>query len=147
MFILGMVSRHPPCSYAPYICTPLMFICPPRNVHTTHMATILLWASVCSHRLLHVVGGCKGPITCWTPPLHLPLYGCLPFGYTPTYSLASLCINTFWGYMYVIWGFFPFVGGLEVFPICWGFWGHQHMGCPYAYSCTFCSSLCLTFLL
>ena len=45
-------------------------------------------------------------------------------------------------------GIFPSVGGLRVFPISWGFWGHistcdVHM----LILVNFCSALCLTFLL
>ena len=83
------------------------------------MSPILLCASVCSQRLLHVVGGCKGPLTCWTPPLHLPCIGVPPLQFTlSTYLLASLCISMFRGYLYVIGG---------IFPLCWGCGGVPHL--------------------
>ena len=130
MFLYLGVSGCPLHLYTPYIHIPPRVYIPPH-------VPILLCASVCSQRHLHVVGSCKGPFTCWTPPSHLPLYGgASPLFYTPTHLSASLCISMFWGYLYVIWGYFPYVGGLGVFPHLLGVLGHLHMGCPYAHSCT-----------
>ena len=70
-----------------------------------------------------------------TPPL---VWGTSPSVYTP---------HSFIGFP-VHW----YVSGISVchmgiFPLCWGFGGvppsvggsrgHQHMGCPYAHSCTY----------
>ena len=67
----------PVCLYSS--CT---FICLLGCRHS-HMFPILPCASVCSQRLLHVVGGCNGLLTCWTPPYTSPVWGCLPMSYTP----------------------------------------------------------------
>ena len=72
-------------------------------------------------------GVVRGPLTGWILPLHLPLLGVPSLQFTtPTHLLASLCMSMFWGYLYVILGFFPYVGGLGVFPICWGFGASAH---------------------
>ena len=52
MFYTWRVSGHPLCLY-----TSSIFVHP-------HMSPIVLCASVCSQRLLHVVGSCKEPLTC-----------------------------------------------------------------------------------
>ena len=106
--------HHHVQSYASlYVCTPL-------GVYTPPICSPYSCVSVCSQRLLYVLGGCKGPPICWAPPLHLPLYkGASPSVYMPTHSLASLCISMFGGYLYVIWGILPLCWGCS--PICWGF--------------------------
>ena len=98
------------------------FICPihsygPWGFRHPHMSPILLSASVCSERHLHVVG-CRGPLTCWIPPLHvehLPQYGgSLPICLTP-HSLVGFPVQKsacFRGYLHVIWGIFPSYCGL-----------------------------------
>ena len=106
------------CLDAPYIHVSPTHSYAPRGVHP-HVSHILLCASVWSQRLLHVVGVIRGPLTCWSLPLHLPcmVMPLLPFT-PPTHSLASLCIMClmFQGYLYVIWGFFPYVWGLGGVP-------------------------------
>ena len=125
----------------PHVCTPPYvhmppYICMPPGVYKLPICLPYSSSSVCSQRLLHFVGVVRGLLHVrhlLTPPLY---GGASPYVY-PTHSLASLCISMFWGYLYVIWGIFPYVGDLGVFPNLLGFWGHQHMGCPCAYSCTF----------
>ena len=93
---------------------PLYVCMPPRGVHTP-IRTPYSCASVCSQRLLHIVGVHKGPLHVG----HLPMYGgASPSVYNPTHSLASLCISMFQGYLYVIWG---------ILPLCWGFGGVYHL--------------------
>ena len=106
-------------------------------------APVCLYTPICPHTPVHqyvLRGFCMlwgvviGPLTCWTLPLHLLLYGgASPSVYTPTHSWAPLCIGMFWRYLYVIWGFFLILG---VFPICWGFWGASAHGmsiCSFLY--------------
>ena len=89
--------------------------------------------------------GCKGLLTCCIPPLHLPWMGCMSICLHPPLISWLSCTSVCFRDIYMWYGeYFHYVGGLGVFPICWGFWGHQHMGCPYASSY---SSSCLTFLL
>ena len=99
------------CLDAPYVYTPpvhsyIPYIhMPPRGVHTP------ICSPYSSVHLYVLRGGCKEPPYMWdtslTPP---PVWGCLPFSCTPTKLLASLCISRFWGYWYVIWGFFLLLG-------------------------------------
>ena len=130
----------------PYVCMPPYVHMPP-GVYTPHMSPYSC-ASVHSQRLLHVVGVVRGPLTCWILPLHPPVWRC-PLQFTPpTHLLASLCIDMFQGYLYVICVFFLYVRGLRGVPICWGFWWgistwHVHM----LIRVHFCSLLCLMFLL
>ena len=73
--------------------------------------------------------------TSLTPPPVWGSMGYLPFSLHP-HSLASLCIGMFHGYLYVIWGFFPYVGGLGVFPHLLGVWGasaHEMSICLFLY--------------
>ena len=138
MFYTCGVSGCPLCSYTPiYSYTPYMFICPQGVYTPPHVPHIPLCICMFSEASA-CCGSCKGPLACWTPPLHFPLYGgASPYVYSPTHMLASLYISMFWGYLHVIWGIFPLCWVLGLFHICWGFWGHLHMGCPYAYFCTF----------
>ena len=55
----------------PHVCTPPLYVSytpihsnAPRGVHTPHMSPILLCASVCSWRSLHVVGVVRGSLLC-----------------------------------------------------------------------------------
>ena len=139
-FILGG-SGCPPMFVHPHT-----FICPQGCTHTTTCPPYSC-ASVCSQRLLHIVGVVRGCL--FVGHLYTsPCMGVPPIQLTPpTHSLASLCISMFWGYLYVIWGFFPYVGGLEgCSPISWGFRGistwHVHM----LILVHFCNLLCLIFL-
>ena len=107
---------------------PCMFICPhtficPQGFTHPHMFYILC-ASVYSLRPLHVVGGCKGPLTCWTLPLPPPLYGGTSPSIYPHSFVGFLCSGMFQGNLYVIWRFFPYVGRLRGVPHLLGFWGH-----------------------
>ena len=69
-------------------------------------------------------GGGKGPLTCWTLLYTSPCMEYLPFSLHP-HSFISFPVHQYvWGYLYVIWGFFPYVGGLGVFP--------HLLSCPYA---------------
>ena len=97
---------HPICLYGPvYSYTP---ICPP----------ILLSASVCSERHLHVVGGCKDPLHVG----HLPyMLDTSPhMADDSTYVLPPLiawipCVSVcFREYLHVMWG---------ILPLCWGLGG------------------------
>ena len=147
MFILGG------CLDAPYICMPQYnhmphtFVCL-LGVYTPNMLPILLCASVCSQRLLHVVGVVRGPLTCWDTAFTLsPYMGCLPFRLHPHSYLGFslhwyvLGISMFYG------EYFPYVGDLGVFPIYWGFGGISTWGVHMLILVHFCSSLCFTFLL
>ena len=54
-------------SGCPHSCTPPVFIhplyvCTPQGFRHPHMSHMLLCASVCSQKLLHVVGGCWGSL-------------------------------------------------------------------------------------
>ena len=68
----------------------------------------------------------------------LPIWGCLPICLHP-HSLVGFPVHL---YVLEIFAcdmgeYFPYVGALADIPICWGFGGHQHMGCSFASSCTF----------
>ena len=69
MFYIWGCLDAPTLGNPPYVHTPHTFICP-LGVYTLTCPPYSC-VSVCSHRLLFVVGGCKGPLTCWTPPLYL----------------------------------------------------------------------------
>ena len=141
-FLLGRVSGCPLSFINP------LYICMPTGVYTPPICSPYC-ASVCSQRLLHVVGGCKGPPYMLDTSLtHPPVWGASPSVCTPTPFFASLCISMFWGYQYVIWGFFPSVRGLEgVLPSVGGSGGISTWGAHVLILVHFCSSLCLMFLL
>ena len=94
-------------------------------------------------------GGCNGlPFVLRHLPYITPVWGCLPFNYIPTLSHwfpvhqyvsgISVCYVGISLLSGRVWG---------CFPLSWG-WGHQHLRCPYAHSCTFfVVHLCLTFWL
>ena len=78
------VSGHP------HLHMPSTFVCPiclyaPKGVDTPQMFPTLL--SICMFSEASACcGGCRWPLTCWTPPLHLPLYGgASPYVLHPTY--------------------------------------------------------------
>ena len=84
--------------------------------------------------------GCKGPLTCWTYPLHLPCMGVPPYMFYTPHSLVGFPVHLYVlgisaceigniSLMLGVWGGVP--------PSIGGFWGHQQMGCPYASSCMF----------
>ena len=115
------VYTHPSCTYTP-LC-----IC------------MFSEASACC-------GGCKGPLTCWTPP---PVWGCLPLGLHPhsfigfpvhQYVLGiSVCDMGNISLMLEFWGSVP--------PSVWGFGGISTWGVHMLILVHSCSSLCLMFLL
>ena len=118
------------------ISMPHMVVCPihlyaPQECRCPHMSPILLCASACSQRLLHVVGvvgGCS-PVGHLPYMLgHLPLYGaCLPICLTPsTHWLASLYICMFLGISACDMGNIPLMLGVGGVPHMLGIWGHQH---------------------
>ena len=119
-----------------YICTPPYVYMPLGCTHTQYVP-ILLCATVCSQRLLYVVGVVRAPYMLGVSFMIPPVWVCLSFGLHPHSSLASPCISMF-GDICMLYGeYFPYVGGLGVFPHLLGVLGHQHLGCPYVYSCTF----------
>ena len=79
--------------------------------------------------------GCKGPPYMLDTSFNIPLYGGASLKLHPHLFVGFPVHWHIWDYLYVIWGIFPLCWACS--PICWGVWGHQHMGCPYAYSCTF----------
>ena len=104
----------PPCLYAPvhlYIPHNIVY---PRGVNTPKCPHTLLCICVLLEAL-HVVGGCNGLPLCWDTSLTPPLY---VSGISVCYVDISLLLMPF--------------GGVP--PISWG---HQHLRCPYAHSCTF----------
>ena len=89
MFYTWGVSGFPLCSYtSPYIC---MAFCTPLWVQTPPMSPILC-ASVCSGRLLHVVGGCKGPLHVGHLPYTSPCMGVPPHVLHP-HSLVGFPVH------------------------------------------------------
>ena len=128
-------SGHPPMFvFTLYVCTPLHIHTHARGVHTP------ICSPYSSLHLYDLIGfcmlwGCKGPLTCWIPPLY---GGASPSVHTP-HSFIGFPVH--WhvlGIPVCYMGNISLVLGVwGCSPICWGFWGHQHMGCPYSYSCTF----------
>ena len=124
------------CLDAPTFVQPHMFICPPyicilpRGLgtqyvpHTPLCICMFSEASACCW-------GCKGLLTCWTSPYTSPyilhphsLVGFPVHLYVLGISTCDMCnISNMWGF-----------GGV---PPSVGVWGHQHMECPYASSCTY----------
>ena len=75
-------------------------------------------------------GGCRGPLTCWTPPYMLdtsPVWEVPPhMSYTP-HSLVGFPVPLYvLGISACVMGIFPLCWGLGVFPHMLGVWGHQH---------------------
>ena len=111
-----------------------MFICP-YGVHTPICPHTLL--CLCFWRLCMLWGVVMGSPLCWDTSLTSPLFGGASFNYTPTLSCwfpvhwyvsgISVCYVGI-SLLLKVWG---------CFPISWGVWGHQHLRCPYAHSCTF----------
>ena len=126
-------------SGCPHICTPHTFICPiclhPWGAHIPHMPP---YSSVhlCCWRLCMLVGGCNGlPFLLGHLPYTTPVWGCLPFNYTPhTQSLVPCALVCFRD-ISMLCGHFPSVEGFGGVPPSVG--GHQHLRYPYAHSCTF----------
>ena len=98
-------------------------------------------------------GGCRGPLTCWTPPLyagHLPLYGdTSPYVLHPPLIGWLPCASVCLGDICMLYGeYSPCVRGFGGIAPYVGVWGYQHIcrafvtgststGCPLCLSCTF----------
>ena len=130
------------------------FVCPlyvhtPPGVYTPHMSPIL-GASVCSHRLLHFVGGCKEPPymldTSFTPP---PVWGCLPLGFHLPFICCLPCSSICFRNICMSYGDFPlmFVAWGGVPPSDGGFGSISTWDAHMLILVHSCSSLCLMFLL
>ena len=119
----------PTCVYAPQGCTHPLYIPPYSSVHL-----YVLGSFVCC-------GGCKGLPFVLTLPLYQLCLGVPPLYLHPHTQLLVPCALVFQGYQYVMWAFSLLLKGLGVFlgvfPISWGFRGHQHLRCLYAHSGTF----------
>ena len=104
----------------PYICTPLHLyasyihtppgmytpICPPFS--SVHLYVL---------RLLHVVGGCKGPPYMLDTSLTPPLYGVPPLQFTPPLICWLPCASVCFRDICMSYGdFSPYVGGLGCSP-------------------------------
>ena len=100
LFVCPINLYAPICSYSPQGCTP------PYVSHAPLGISVFSEASACC-------GGCKGPLTCWTLPLHLPCIGVPPLQFAPHSILASV-------YWYVL-GIL--VCHMGILPLCWGFGG------------------------
>ena len=132
----------PPNSYTPiHLYVPCMFVCP--RVYMPPYAPILFYASVCFWRLCMLWGVVMGSPLCWDTFSYItPVWGCLPFITTPTLSCwfpvhwyvsgISVCYVGISLLSGRVWGCFPHQ---------LGDWGHQHLICPYAHSCTFLAQL------
>ena len=110
-----------------------MFVCPQGCTcpHTPLCLCMFLEA-------LHLVGACNGlPFVLGHHPLHHPYLGVPPLHYTPTLSCWFPVHRMFQGYQYVMLAF-PFCQeGFGSVSSSVGGWGHQHLRCPHAHSCTF----------
>ena len=130
-YLDGPTFVHPCNSYTPYICTILEAytpICP--SYSSVHQYVL--------RGFCKLLGGCRGPLHVGHLPYPYPCMGVPPHVYTPHsftgfpvhqyVSGISACDVGNISLMLGVWGrCSPSVGGL----------GHQHMGHPYAYSCTF----------
>ena len=127
------------CSYTP------VHLYTPRGSDTLHMSPILLCASVCSQRLLHVVGGCREPLTYWTPPL----YGVPPhMSYNPPLIGWLPCASMFSGISTCDMGNIPLCLGFGGFvpPYVGGLGASAPLGVHMLHLVPSCSSLCVTYL-
>ena len=101
----------------------------PSGTDTPYMFPILLCASVCSQRLLHFVGHCRGPLHVGHLSM-LDTSSCM--GSASPYVLHPHSLIGFPVYLYVLvyvhvlWGIFPLCWGLGGVPHMLGVWGHQH---------------------
>ena len=128
-----MPHIHMSCTF---VC-PHTFICPHGCTHPLY-APILFCASVCFWRLCMLWGSCNGlHFVLGHLPYTTPIWECLPFNYTTHTQSLVPCAFVCFRDISMLCGHFPSVegfGGLP--PISWGVWGHQHLRCPYAHSCT-----------
>ena len=133
MFYTCGVSGCPHICIPPYVNMPPYIHTPP-GVYMPPYSSMPLFLEA-----LHAVGGCNGfHFVLGHPPLHHPCLGVPPPHYTP-HSVIG-----FPGHWYVS-GILVCYVGISLlsgrvwacFPISWGVGGHQHLGCPYAHSCTF----------
>ena len=131
---------------------PCMFV-HPWGSDTPHMSPMLLSASVCSERHLHVVGVVGGPLHVGHLPYMLDTFTNMvdasPYVLSP-HTLVGFLVHlyVFWEYLHVIWGILPLCWGFGSSPICWGSGGISipvklwclavhPLGVHYALSCTF----------
>ena len=136
MFLYLGVSGYPLCLYAPICSYDPIHLYAPRGVHTTHVSPYSSVHLYVFRGFCMLWGVVRGPIHVGHFPYTSPCMGVPPSIYTPTHLLASLCIGMFWGYLYVIWGFLPYVDGLGVLPHLLGFWGASAHGmsiCSFLY--------------
>ena len=117
------------CLDAPYICMPA-YVCTPPYISMPRVyrpPTCSPYSSVhlCSQRLLHVVGGCKGLLFVLGHfPYTTPIWGCLPFICTPHNQLLVPCALVCFMDICMSCGHFPFCWGFGgVPPSFGGFWG------------------------
>ena len=120
----------------PHLYTPIHSYAP-RGVHTP----------ICPHSSVHlyVFGGfvlcgvVMGSPLCWDTSFTSPLFGsAFPSNYTPHTELLVPCALLCFKDISMLCGHFPSVEGFGGAPHqLGGIWGHQHLRCPYAHSCTF----------
>ena len=115
MFYTGECQDTPCMFVHPHMFVfPCTFVCPHGCTHP-HMSPILLHLYVL--RGFCMLKGYKGPLTCWTPPLHPPVWECLPL-ITPLHSFSgfpvhwyvlgiSLCHMGNISHMLGVWKVFP----------------------------------------
>ena len=84
-----------------------------------------------------LLGGCKGPPSMWDTSLTLPLYGGASPSVAPPLSCWLPCASVGFRDIGMPYGDFSLLLGFGGVPHLLGYRGHQHMGCPYAHSCTF----------
>ena len=98
----------------------------------------LVYTPICPHTLLcicvflealHVVGVVIGSPLCWDTSLTPPLFG----GASPSSTPHTHSFPVHW---YVS-GISVCYVGISLLLKGLGVWGHQHLRCPYAHSCTF----------
>ena len=115
------------CLDAPHVCTPHMFI-HPQGCTCPHMPQYSS-ASVCFWRLCMSWGVVMGSPLCWdTLPYITPVWGCLPFDYTPTLSHwfpahwyvsgISVCYVGISLLSGRVWGCFPISWGVRGISTC-----------------------------
>ena len=133
-------------SGCPHIHMPHMFVCPIHSYTTRDADTPIcphtLLASVCSQRLLYVVGDCRGPLHVGHLPYMLdtsPVWGVSPHMSYTHHSLVGFPVHLYvLGISACAMRNIPLMLGVwGCSPIYWMFGGISTIGCPYASSCTF----------